>query len=103
VPEELMPQLPLPGDDAVQLDKKYVILAAEPFHSEVQGYKGARITLDGGTDALLAIPLWYRETVGSLSKFGSFILALGNDMNQWVGKTIIFKEWTEKNRIIEVV
>lgn len=98
-----MPQLPLPGDEAVKLDKTYIILTVEPFTSEVQTFAGLRVTLDGGKDDLLAIPLWMRETVGRKSKCGAFLVALGRNLDSWVGKKIQFVKWQPKDREIKVV
>lgn len=95
--------LPLPGDEAVKLDKKYVILEAAEFTSEVQGLHGFKVTLDGGKDDILALALWSREVASRTSKIGSFLDKLGNELDKWVGKTIIFKSWTDKKREIEVV
>ena len=97
------PQLPLPGEEAIKLDKKYVIMEVKDFTSEVQKLHGWRVTLDGGGDDLLAIPLWFREVVGRRAKMGSFIAALGNDPDAWVGHTIQFVAWAERNREIKVV
>lgn len=95
--------LPLPGDEAVKLDKKYAILEVKEFTSDVQLLKGWRVTLDGGKDALLALPLWEREIASPSSKLGAFLDKLGNETDAWINKVIIFKSWTEKKREIEVV
>lgn len=98
-----MPELPLPGDEAVKIGHKYTIITVEPFTSEVQQYNGWRVTLDGGKDNLIAIPLWQVEIAGRKSKFGAFIVALGNNPDKWIGKTIEFVTWAERNRQIKVV
>lgn len=95
--------LPLPGDEAVKLDKKYIILDVQEFTSEVQGLKGWRVTLDGGKDDILALALWSRDVASYYSKLGSFMSVLGNLTDNWVGKTIIFKSWTDRKREIEIV
>ena len=100
---EIKGGLPLPGDEAVKVGQKYVVLTVEGFTSEVQGFVGYRVTLDGGKDNTIALPLWQRGTVGTKSKLGSFIIALGTNTDNWIGKTIRFKSWIEKKREIEVV
>lgn len=97
-----LPQLPLPGEEAIVLDKEYTIVSVEEFTSDVQGFYGWRVTLDGGPDDLLAIPLWVRDIVGRKSKLGSFIEALGNDPKVWEGRIIKFARWVERDRLIEV-
>jgi len=100
---KLNSSVPLPGDEAIKLNQKYVILVAETFISDVAGYEGVRVTLDGGIDNLLAIPLWQRQTVGRKSKLGAFLAVLGNDTDSWIGKTIKFVSWQPKARVIELV
>jgi len=97
------PQLPLPGEEAIKLGKDYVIMSVDDFTSEVQNLHGWRVTLDGGKDDTLAIPLWFREVVSQRSKMGSFIAALGNDPDAWNGHTIQFVSWVDRNREIKVV
>jgi len=101
--KEHTPQLTLPGDEAVKLDKDYIILTTEEFVSDVQGFLGWRVTLDGGANNILAIPLWVRDIVGRSSKTGSFIVALGDDHAKWVGHTIQFVSWQPRDRKIKVV
>jgi len=47
--------------------------------------------------------LWLADTASSNSKLGSFLITLGNDTAKWIGKTIKFREWRNKNREIEVI
>lgn len=98
-----MPQLPLPGEEALILDKEYSIVSVEEFVSDVQQFYGWRVTLDGGSDNLLAFALWVRDIVGRKSKLGAFIAALGNDPDEWAGHIIKITRWVERDRAIEVV
>lgn len=98
-----LPQLPLPGAEAIKVGQKYVILTVEEFVSELQNFEGWRVTLDGGKDNLLAIPLWYGETVSRTSKLGSFVDKLGNDYDKWIGKIIKFVKWSPKDNEITIV
>jgi len=95
--------LPLPGDEAIKLGHKYRIASVEEFTSDVQGLKGIRVTLDGGKDEKIALALWLRSTVGKKSKLGSFVVALGDNTDNWIGKHIRFISWIERKREIEVV
>jgi len=103
MPEGKMPQLPLPGEETLKLGQKYVILSVEEFKSDVQGFLGWRVTLDGGKDDLLAIPLWVRDIVGRSSKLGAFLVALGQDSDSWNGHIIEFVKWQPRDREIKVV
>ena len=47
--------------------------------------------------------LWLRPVVGSRSKLGAFIAALGNDIDKWVGKKVKIITWRHRNREIKVV
>lgn len=98
-----LPQLPLPGEEAIKVGHPYQILTVEDFKSEVQGFIGWRVTLDGGKDDLIAIPLWVRDIVGRRSKMGAFIEVCGNDPEKWIGKVIKFVTWADKNRVIQLV
>ena len=97
------PTLPLPGDEAVQLGIPYKVTAVQDFVSEVQGFSGYRVILDGGEGNQIAIPLWYREIAGRRSKLGAFMVALGEDIPEWTGKKIVFVNWQDRERVIEAV
>jgi len=47
--------------------------------------------------------LWLRERVSKNSKLGAFISVLGDDTDKWIGRTIVFDRWQEKDRKIQVV
>jgi len=98
-----LPQIPLPGEEKLKLDHAYRIVSCEEFFSELRNYHGLRVTLNGGTDDLIAVPLWLRETAGRKSKIGAFVSVLGEDVDRWVGKVIVFREWKPRNRVIEEV
>ena len=97
------PHLTLPGEEAIEIGKHYLIQEASEFHSDVQGYRGYRIVLDGGEDDVLVIPLWYKEVASRTSKLGSFMVALGEDIKTWKGKRVALLVWEDKNRkVVEV-
>lgn len=97
------PDLPLPGEEAIELGVKYAIVSVEEFKSDQQGFLGWRVVLDGGSDKLFAIALWTRDIVGRRSKLGSFIEKLGNEPDDWPPHVIKFVMWADKNREIELV
>ena len=47
--------------------------------------------------------LWLREKVSRNSKLGAFLLVLGDDTDEWLGKTIVIDRWQERDRKIQVV
>lgn len=100
---EKKPELPLPGEETLKLNTPYVIMAVDDFESEVQGYHGWRVVLDGGGDEILAMALWYRDIVGRMSKLGAFLAALGNEKDAWAGRTVKFLSWEKGDRVLEVV
>lgn len=95
-------ELPPAGEEKLKLDKKYVVLVAEEFESDLQGFYGIRVVLDGGKDDMLTIPLWVRGTVGRKSKLGAFMAVLGDDTDTWLGKVIKVTKWATKDRQIEL-
>jgi hypothetical protein len=92
------PRLADKGEEALKLNKEYVVVGAEEFVSEVNGYHGIRITLDGGTEDVLAIPLWVSEVVSRKSKLGAFMVALGTDYKKWGAERIKVTRWNQKDR-----
>jgi len=92
------PKLADKGEEALKLNKDYVVVGAEEFISDVNGYHGVRITLDGGPDDLLAIPLWISEVVSRTSKLGAFMVALGIDYHKWGGERVKVTRWENKRR-----
>jgi len=52
---------------------------------------------------LYSLTLWMQDTASSNSKLGSFLVALGNNTESWVGKTIRVRTWRNKEREIEVL
>lgn len=102
---KLKSQLAPPGEEALQLHRPYIILNVEEFKSDVFGFLGLRLTLDGGgtSDSIIAIPLWTRDVVGKQSKLGSFIDLLGDETDDWIGEAIQFDAWSPKNRQVSLV
>lgn len=86
------------GEESLKLNHDYVVVGAEEFISEVEGYHGLRVTLDGGTDDLIAIPLWVSEVVSRKSKLGAFMVALTPDYKKWGGERIKVTRWNNKDR-----
>lgn len=79
------------------------IKSVEVVQTAVQGFRGVRVsgTDQNGTEK--AEMLWLRPVVGSRSKLGAFIAALGNDIDKWVGKKVKIITWRHRNREITVV
>ena len=79
------------------------IKSVEIVQTAVQGFRGVRVsgTDQNGTEK--AEMLWLRPVVGSRSKLGAFIAALGNDTDKWVGKKVKIITWRHRNREVKVV
>lgn len=95
---EIAETLPEPKEGMI-----YTIAEAEPFTSQVRGYKGLRVAMTGQDGSTVVAALWTRDVAGEKSKLGSFITALGNDTDTWIGKKIKFTTWRQGDRKIEVV
>ena len=83
--------------------KEYVIKSAELVTTAVRGFKGVRVIMEDDEGNECATMLWLRERVGSTSKLGAFIAALGRDTDSWGGKRIRIVRWRHRSREIEVV
>lgn len=95
----------------------YKILAIDEIKTAVQGFNGYRVKLEPlrrkeGDENEYATMLWKREEAGISSKLGSvmagFLEHYGDEdvafnTDAWIGSTILFKKWRERDRAIEVV
>jgi len=98
------PEVAQPGEEGIELGRKYQIKGVEDFISDLQKHEGLKVTLVDSAGDEIAIALWTgRKTVGRKSKFGSFAVALGGNPSQWIGKEIVFVSWTRGNRVIEKI
>jgi len=90
------------------------ISKVEVIKTQLKGYDGVRVVLSNtnceecgkaqGLDTNdHAGMLWLRDNVGQKSKLGAFIIALGDDTDNWVGKKIVIKTWQSKARAIQVL
>lgn len=79
------------------------IVKAEKVITAVRGFRGVRVTVKGEDGNEYAEMLWMRETVGSKSKIGAFINALGRDLSKWAGKKIRIVAWRPRDREVVVV
>lgn len=95
---EIAEQLPEPEEGKI-----YTIESAEAFTSQVRSYKGIRVSMVDENNKHFVVPIWTRDIVGSKSKLGAFITALGQDTDTWTGTKIRFAAWRQGNRKIEVV
>ena len=88
---------------------KYVITKAEEKDIDIgSGQMRLAISVEmkstDKTDTkLYTESLWLADTASSTSKLGSFLVALGNDTEKWIGKTIKIREWSSRDREIEVM
>lgn len=87
---------------AAEEGKVYDIVSADEFSSAVRSFKGLRVTLKDlkGNEAVEA--LWLRSPVGPKSKLGSFVVVLGKDTKNWIGKRIRIISWKQGSRQIEL-
>jgi len=69
------------------------------------GVKGVVVEIQGDDGQTYMETLWVpqRGVVGSNSKLGAFLVALGKNIKEWVGKRIRIAEWSPGNRQVEVL
>jgi len=80
------------------------ITKAEIVKTAVHGWDGVRVVLQDDNGVEYSEVLWKRNEVGPKSKLGAFILELGDNTDDWVGKRIKILVWKEKAReIVQVV
>jgi hypothetical protein len=95
------------------------ILSAEQIKTAQRGFEGIRVRTKSFNCALHVLSeedkkasndgadhaemLWVRPQVGTTSKLGCFIDALGDDTDVWVGKWVKVLRWAQKDREIEAV
>lgn len=89
---------------------KYEILKAEETivkderqHKEYPAISIVMKSTDKTDKNVYTESLWLADTASSNSKLGSFLVALGNNTDNWVGKTVLFREWSNRDREIEVI
>jgi len=95
---DIADELPEPVEGQI-----YTIDGADLFVSQVRGYKGLRVSMIALDGTKVVAALWMREVAGENSKLGSFVKALGDTTEAWVGKKVKFVSWKAQNRKIEVV
>lgn len=91
------------GGDDIEVGVRYEIENVEETVTDVQRFRGLRVLLakDGGGEG--SVMLWERPVTSPRSKCGAFITLLGSNTDKWLHKRIIFKEWKQGARIIELV
>lgn len=93
----------MPGEEALVIGQHYTVVNVEPFISEIHKWEGYRVVLDGGEDHQLMVTLWHRPVASRTSKWGSFAVALGEDMSKWLARVIKVISWEPRNRVVEEV
>jgi len=90
------------GADDVELNIPYEITNVESVTTDVAQYAGIRVEFLSAKAKTGTIMLWKRPVTGTGSKLGVFITKLGSNTDKWLHKWIIFREWEQKKRLIEV-
>jgi len=79
------------------------IIRAEKVKTMRMGYNGVRVVVQDEKGNQYGEMLWIRDQVGTRTKLGTFITALGNDTRKWINKKIRIVSWKPKDRAIEVL
>lgn len=89
--------------DDVKLNVPYEITSVEEMETQVQKLQGYRVNLLTVKAEEGNVVLWARPVTGVNSKLGVFITQLGDNTDKWLHKWLIFRVWSERNRVMEVV
>jgi len=91
------------GADDVKLNIPYEIVNVEGVTTDVSQYSGIRVEMLSTKGQTGSVMLWRRPVTGTASKLGVFITKLGSNNDKWLHKWLIFREWEQKKRLIELV
>ena len=91
------------GADDVKLNIPYEIINIESVTTDVSQYSGIRVEFLSVKGQTGTIMLWKRPVTGTGSKLGVFITKLGSNTDKWLRKWLIFREWEQKKRLIELI
>jgi len=91
------------GADDVKLNVPYEIVNVEGVTTDVSQYSGIRVEMLDTKGKTGTVMLWKRPITGTGSKLGVFITKLGSNTDKWLHKWLIFREWEQKKRLIELV
>lgn len=83
--------------------KEYTIIDAERITTARQHLDGIRVVLEDDEKNRYGTMIWLREQATPSSKLGAFVMALGDDISLWKGKTIRIVSWSQRNRKIVAV
>lgn len=90
------------GADNVQIGVVYHIDNVEDLTTEVSFYTGIRVSLIDAKKNSGNVMLWKRPVTTPKSKLGAFIKLLGDNTDKWLGQKIIFKDWRQGARLVEL-
>jgi len=90
------------GGDDVEVGKAYEITNVETVETEVRSFAGVRVTLLTKKAEEGNVMLWKRPVTSPESKLGAFITLLGSNTDTWLNKWIIFKDWRQGARLVEL-
>lgn len=84
-------------------EAKEITVKSSDGKNEYPAISVVMLSTDKTDKSKYTVTLWLTDNASSTSKLGSFMLALGNDTDKWLGKTIRIRSWRNKIREIEVV
>jgi len=89
--------------DTVELNVPYEIVnVEEDVTTEVRFLQGVRIEFMPSKGEVARVMCWRRPVVGKASKLGAFITLLGTNTDDWLHKWVIFRNWVQGGRTIEL-
>lgn len=89
--------------DTIELNVPYEIVNVEDnVTTEVRMLQGVRVEFVSVTGEVARIMCWKRATVGKGSKLGSMMVLLGTNTDDWLYRWVIFRDWVQGKRIVEL-
>ena len=89
------------GADDVELNIPYEITNVEDVTTDARQFSGIRVEMLTAKAKTGAVMLWKRPITGKGSKLGVFITLLGSNTDKWLHKWLVFRQWEERQRLIE--
>ncbi|MBU2249571.1 MAG: hypothetical protein KKD77_22685 [Gammaproteobacteria bacterium] len=90
------------GGDDVEIGVEYHIDNVEIVTTDVKAFAGIRVVLVDKKKDTRSVMLWQRPVTSPESKLGAFISLLGSNTDKWLGHKIIFRDWRQGARLVEL-
>lgn len=90
-----------PIDEMGMEGQDYLVVGAEYVEKAHNDLDLVRVTLVDAEGELWELPLWLGKSRGPNTKVGSFVVALGDETDDWVGNYIRMARWREREKLVQ--